>query len=266
MFEFKPLARLVALYLLLAVVVVLMLAAVVVIAVSEPASYDRAIANVLKSEGGYTNDRADPGGPTNWGITIYDARKYWKPGATAADVRAMPLAAAKQIYRTHYWNALRADELCAGLDYTVFDYGVNSGIARVGKVLRRKLGMPTSDWHVTDEVIERARGRGEQAHRPGDACDDLIEGVNAERCCGPDSFLRNLHIWSAFGRGWSRRVTSVRNISLAMASAGPLGLIASDLKAAYGPGKAYAVPGLDDDDPPQGVEPPPVEPSKETQP
>ena len=47
----------------------------------------RRAARLLVHEGGYTNHPADPGGPTNFGITIYDYRKYVKPGATAADVQ-----------------------------------------------------------------------------------------------------------------------------------------------------------------------------------
>src|SRR5262245_3942254 len=50
-----------------------------------PLVFDR----VLKHEGGatYTNHPADPGGPTKYGITIHDVRKYLKPGATASDVK-----------------------------------------------------------------------------------------------------------------------------------------------------------------------------------
>jgi lysozyme family protein len=50
--------------------------------------------------------------------------------ATAADVEAMPLAVAQQIYDRHYWDPQRCDDLPAGLDYSMFDYGVNSGIGR----------------------------------------------------------------------------------------------------------------------------------------
>jgi lysozyme family protein len=57
-------------------------------------SYDAALARVLAHEGGYSNHPSDPGGPSNFGITIHDYRRYVKPGATAADVRAMWLAEA----------------------------------------------------------------------------------------------------------------------------------------------------------------------------
>ena len=52
----------------------------------------------------------------------------------------MKLADAAKIYRARYWDALRCDELPAGLDYAVFDYGVNSGIGRAAKVMARLLG------------------------------------------------------------------------------------------------------------------------------
>jgi lysozyme family protein len=41
-------------------------------------SYDEALRRLLAHEGGYTNHPADPGGPTNFGITIFDYRKYVK--------------------------------------------------------------------------------------------------------------------------------------------------------------------------------------------
>ena len=50
-------------------------------------TYDQSLARLLAHEGGYTNHPADPGGPTNFGITIHDYRRYVKPGATAADVK-----------------------------------------------------------------------------------------------------------------------------------------------------------------------------------
>src|SRR5205085_12703724 len=85
------------------------------------------IRRVLASEGGYVNHPSDPGGPTNFGITIADYRAYVKPDATADDIRNMTVDDAKRIYRKRYWDVQRCDELPAGVDYSAFDYGVNSG-------------------------------------------------------------------------------------------------------------------------------------------
>jgi lysozyme family protein len=166
-------------------------------------SYDEALRRVLAHEGGYTDHPSDPGGPTNFGITIHDFRKYVKANATAGDVRRMDVATAKDIYRAKYWNALRCDELPAGLDYAMFDYGVNSGTARAPKVLHRLLGMGEGT-RITDATIAAA-ARHDPASLIGRLCDERF------------AFLKSLRTWPVFGKGWGRRLTEVRAAALAMA-------------------------------------------------
>jgi lysozyme family protein len=166
-------------------------------------SYDEALRRVLTHEGGYTNHPSDPGGPTNFGITIGDYRRYVKPDATAADVRAMRLAEAKAIYRTKYWAVLRCDEMPAGVDYALFDYGVNSGVGRAGRVLQRLLGV-AADGRIGEETLAAVRLR--DTH-------ELITRLCDERL----AFLKRLKTWPVFGAGWGRRVAEVRAAALAMA-------------------------------------------------
>lgn len=166
-------------------------------------SYGAALACVLAHEGGYTNHPDDPGGPTNFGITISDYRKYVKPDASAADVRAMTLDQAKAIYRAKYWDALSCDALPAGLDYAVFDYGVNSGISRSAKVLQRMLDI-ADDGVIGPATLAAVKNRGAPA---------LIEAICDERL----RFLRSLRTWPVFGKGWGRRVADVKETALAMA-------------------------------------------------
>jgi lysozyme family protein len=173
-------------------------------------SYDAALARLLAHEGGYSNHPSDPGGPTNFGITIYDYRKYVKSDATAADVRAMKVGDAKAIYRTKYWDALRCNDLSAGLDYAIFDYGVNSGIARAAKVLRRICGIADGD-RITDAALTLITKR--------DAA-DLITRLCDERL----AFLQSLRTWPVFGVGWGRRVAEVKAAALAMATSSAVAL------------------------------------------
>lgn len=171
-------------------------------------TYDQCLMLLLAHEGGYTNHPRDPGGPTNFGITIHDYRKYVNPAATAADVRAMKLKDAKSIYRRKYWNAQRCDELPAGVDYVMFDYGVNSGIGRSGKVLRRLLKLPDNSSSVTDAVVTAAHAADARS---------LIIAICDERL----RFLRSLRTWPVFANGWSRRVAEVKSAALAMAAGTP---------------------------------------------
>ncbi|MEA2987374.1 MAG: hypothetical protein QOG83_85 [Alphaproteobacteria bacterium] len=169
-------------------------------------SYDEALRRVLAHEGGYSNHPSDPGGPTNFGITLQDYRRYVKPDASAADVRAMTVAEAKAIYRRKYWDAMRCDALPTGLDYCVFDYGVNSGIGRAGKVLRRLMALSDETGVVTAEVL-RAVGRRSAATLIAAMCDERLR------------FLQGLKTWPVFGKGWGRRLREVRAAALAMAGA-----------------------------------------------
>lgn len=171
-------------------------------------TYDESLRRLLVHEGGYTNNPHDPGGPTNFGITIYDYRKYVKPGASAADVRAMKVDEAKAIYRAKYWDAQRCDELPAGVDYCVFDYGVNSGIGRSKKVLQRIVGIPA------DGALGPATMKAVAATDPK----KIIIDMQAERL----RFLKRLRTWPVFGRGWGRRVAEVKTVALAMAAKAPM--------------------------------------------
>jgi lysozyme family protein len=184
-------------------------------------TYEAALARLLVHEGGYTNHPSDPGGPTNFGITIADFRRYIMPSATSADVRSMKVEDAKRIYRTKYWNALCCDTLPAGLDYAIFDYGVNSGIVRAAKVLQRILGLPVNG--IVGDAEIAAVGRHFTA--------DLIARVCDERL----AFLKSLKTWPVFGKGWGRRVAEVRAAALAMTKSPAATPSATTAPAAPGP-------------------------------
>lgn len=149
----------------------------------------------------------DPGGPTRWGITIEDARLYWKPNATADDVRNMPWSMAQGIYRSKYWARNDCDDLPAGVDDCVFDYGVNSGVARSGKVLRRVLGLTDDNWHTTPEVVDACKKRDANA---------IVDAICDERM----RFLQGLAIWPTYRNGWTTRVREVRVFDHQLASHG----------------------------------------------
>jgi hypothetical protein len=103
------------------------------------ANFDRALTLVLQSEGGYADDPRDPGGATNRGITRATLARWRGRPVSKAELRALGRAEAAAIYRALYWDALRGDDLPAGLDIALFDYGVNSGPARAARTLQAVL-------------------------------------------------------------------------------------------------------------------------------
>jgi len=63
-----------------------------------------------------------------------------RPEPRNIQVKYLTLKTARAIYRSLYWNPLRADALPPGGDLSVFDMGVNAGIWRSAWLLQRALG------------------------------------------------------------------------------------------------------------------------------
>lgn len=96
---------------------------------------------IVAREGGYVNDPDDPGGATNYGVTIGTMRRLGLDltgdgQVTAADVRALSRAQATDIFIEHYWRRPRICDLPAPLHATVFDMYVNAGSNAV-RILQR---------------------------------------------------------------------------------------------------------------------------------
>ncbi|MCH8240344.1 MAG: hypothetical protein IIB62_09910 [Proteobacteria bacterium] len=107
----------------------------------------RALKLVGLSEGGYTNHRLDRGNwyegknvGTNHGISAPVLADWIGRAPAAREMRALTKAEADKIYKAKYWDSVRGDYLPRGLDYAMFDYGVNSGPRRAIKALQRVVG------------------------------------------------------------------------------------------------------------------------------
>ena len=102
-------------------------------------NFPQAIAYVLASEGGFVNNPADPGGATNLGITIATLRAYRGRAVSVDDVRKLGKDEAGAIYRAHYWDAVKADQLPFAVQLAVLDL---LGRRRFDFVTRQVLGKP----------------------------------------------------------------------------------------------------------------------------
>ena len=166
---------------------------------------ETALKHVLVHEGGFVNHPKDPGGATNRGVTqrVYDAYRD-RQGQSRRSVRAITADEVADIYKRQYWDAIRGDDLPSGLDYAVFDYAVNSGPRRAAQDLQRELGVAVDG--VIGNVTLAAVAKADVY--------DLIDRLCARRM----RFLKGLKHWSTFGKGWTRRVTDVAEIAMAMAT------------------------------------------------
>lgn len=167
-------------------------------------NFSRALSLVLKSEGGWSDNPADPGGATMKGVTLANFRRYVKADATKTDLRRISDDQVATVYRRFYWDAVAAAELPDGVDYAVFDFAVNSGPGRAAKYLQATVGV-SQDGRIGPATLAAARAR------PG--------GVVIDQLCDARlTFLKRLPTWATFGRGWSDRVRSVRTQALLMSA------------------------------------------------
>lgn len=111
---------------------------------------------ILRKEGGFVNDPDDPGGATNYGVTIHTMRRL-KLDLTGdglvsvADVKRLTRDQAADIFERDYYEKPRINKLPKELQPAVYDMNVNAGSNSI-RILQRvltKLGFKT----VADGVI-----------------------------------------------------------------------------------------------------------------
>src|SRR6185369_1140049 len=106
------------------------------------------------------------------------------------DVRDMSVEDAKAIYKARYWDSLNCDSLSSGVDYTVFDYGVHSGLGRPRKALGAFKSLSGTK---------------------------LIEAINNERTAFLKDLVARKPQNEKFLKGWLNRVSRVNSYSLQLA-------------------------------------------------
>jgi len=168
-------------------------------------NFAKALKLVLKHEGGWADHPKDPGGATMKGVTLATFRRYVDAKATKDDLRHITEAQLADVYRRHYWNAVKADELPDGVDYAAFDFAVNSGPSRAARYLQAAVGV-RQDGKIGPQTIAAAKKI-------------MASTVIHNLCDRRMDFLRGLKTWPTFGKGWTRRVSDVRKDALSMWSA-----------------------------------------------
>ena len=158
-------------------------------------------------EKGYVHrsSKADPGGPTNYGITLETFRAWngdWSLNRNA--LMAMPKSEALKIYKAQYWDTIRADDMPRGVDMCVFDFAVNSGPGRAVMELQELLKIKQDGivGIITLNKIKTYPGR--ERKLIGDLCANRLK------------FMKGLSNWRYNKNGWTNRVETVLKESRAL--------------------------------------------------
>ncbi|MES2317585.1 MAG: glycosyl hydrolase 108 family protein [Pseudomonadota bacterium] len=171
------------------------------------ADFQKFFPTLLRFEGGYSDDRFDPGGATNMGITFPVFRKYaptlLETRPTLEGLRDLSKAQAAKIYKIEYWDATFGDDIAfQPLADILFDFYVNAGhhaIVLLFQVLNSRGGHFDVRTTLHAAVIDSL-----QHH-------DILQ-IYAEYREGRKGYYRTLvhqhPVLRRYLKGWLRRVDS----------------------------------------------------------
>ena len=166
-------------------------------------NWEEALKHILKHEGGYVNHPSDPGGMTNLGVTKRVWEEWTGKRVSEADMRALTPDMVAPMYKKKYWDVVRGDDLPAGVDLCVFDAAVNAGVGRASKFLQQAVGV-TADGQIGPMTIAATTAK---------PADEVIEAF----CNLREAHYKSLGTFDTFGKGWMRRLASVKVESTHMA-------------------------------------------------
>lgn len=185
-------------------------------------AFDDFVERAWRFEGKVCEDvPGDKGGPTKYGVTlgrlatIKGVREPKRGTAAFATLKnelyALTEDEIKAIYKRDYWDAVRGDDLPAGVNLVVADFGLNSGPSRAVKALQKLCGNPQTG-RMDDETIREAN-----AYVPAELimhyCDERARFLNAIVESNPSQ--------RKFQKGWLSRVGDVRRAALNAADRKP---------------------------------------------
>jgi lysozyme family protein len=166
-------------------------------------SFKECLDLVLKSEGGYVNNPADPGGMTNLGVTKRVWEEYTGHESDEKEMRSLTPEKVAPLYEQKYWRPCYGEVLPRGLDFIVFSMGVNAGPGRAIKLLQSSIGC------VPDGVIgPKTRGL---------ICDSNTATLIAKFSEARREYYRSLKTFPVFGKGWLARVDKEESEALNLA-------------------------------------------------
>ena len=170
---------------------------------------DEMVETILHHEGGFVNDPADPGGATNFGVTIHTYSKWLGRKATVDEVRNMDKSTAIEIYKAGYYYNPRIHTLDDSVQPLVFDMAINHGPRNAVRMLQRTVNLAGFGPISVDGVIGPG-SRGAVKKAASAMGNYLVNALVEERIKFYNRIVERRPASKKFLRGWLRRAESFR--------------------------------------------------------
>ena len=167
--------------------------------------FDACLPFTLKEEGGFVDNPTDPGGATNYGITLETLRNYMKWDCPVSFLERIDLKLVSSIYQNWYWNRMDCDSYPAGVDLMVFDFGVTAGQNRSIRILQEVVDAAEIDGRPGPHTVAAVRA-------------SATRGALFHLADAQGAWYKSLPTFDTFGRGWLARTQRRLEQSLAAMS------------------------------------------------
>jgi lysozyme family protein len=161
-------------------------------------TFEAAIQYVLDNEGENSNDAADSGGQTRFGITHTEAARHGR------DIATLTIADAESIYRSDYWkfDGIVDQRVATKL----FDMAVNLGLGTAVKIAQTAVRFTHPESVAADGIfgpLTEAAINGSNNMRP--STDSLLYALAAGCVRRYVTIVENDRLQLVFLRGWIER-------------------------------------------------------------
>ncbi len=148
------------------------------------ADYKKCIPVIIAAEGKYSNDPADSGGPTKWGVCLTFAKdtgdlelidKNGDKRITIDDIKKLTIEDASEIFKKYFWDKFKLDDEESNKKaLVIFDISVNHGLANAGMMMQRALNKMGNNL-VVDKKVGPKTLSALHAADPDEFCDEILK-------------------------------------------------------------------------------------------
>ena len=158
--------------------------------------FDTAFNRLVNHEGGFSDDKNDPGNWTGGRVNVGQLKgtKYGIAANTYGDldIENLTLAQARGIYYRDWWLKAGADQLDAAIVFQLWDFAINAGMSTAVRALQRAARV-ADDGSIGPMTLRAVRAM---------AVTDVLMRFTAQRL----RFYTSLSTWGTYGKGWTNRV------------------------------------------------------------
>ncbi len=167
---------------------------------------------VLRNEGGWVDNPADPGGATNKGITIHTLKEYSKlieVEPTIDSLKKLTDEQAGKIYKVEYWDSIFGDWITYQNLADIFcDFHVNAGYHAVEIFIRTLNALGANhppQVRLTQQIVESLNNHDSM---------EVYVNYKAARIAYYRQLVQEHPMLRTFLKGWIARVNSFPDVTV----------------------------------------------------